>query len=446
MEMQSIRLGVQNTLETEPIGANRVNLAIKSSTSPTPPLAKSCLHRQILNANALAAKFPRAHGLFLHTSAVFYWVGAWDLLASMFYDKNGWAKQDGTHERVLPMYFIAGLFLCTASGMLYTVGGIAGSYLPYQHWYAHISTQRKKFLWVSRVIFGGMLGTMMLWVSIYSSVSRYIAFESEGIYEYSGYTAGADKAAPSKYLIKDLLCILYGLVMLSVTGTFFSNAQIHVNNANHCCFCWIPLPSDPPSVYSPRTKHLKHIVRSLAALSGQVCLWMGLWDVMEFYQISTVGREVGFSIAGIAGMLATGTFYRHIGLLTQNEPAPIDRILCVRAAPKALISLIAQLVHFIGFWTLIDSHWGDYRSYSRNIAYVCVGIAGLMTSPTAFAASFGVEPWSKFAAVHDATTENGKAKDRGAEKMRTTKKQAADVRDESAIPTDLPAQSTVLAL
>jgi hypothetical protein len=235
-----------------------------------------CLQHPQLHALFLhtATVFYWLHALLLHTATVFYWVGAWNILAAMFYDKTGLARQDGIYERVLPVYFTVGISLCAMCGMLYSLGGVKGTYLPTTHY--HLSGRRKRQLWWLRVIFGGMLGTMMVWVAVYSFISRYVAFESEGLFEYSGYDKTADVAAPPKYLRKDLLCIGYGIAMLAMTGTFFDAAQISVADVNHCCFCWMKrAPAVDPSPGSSCVVHAAQMARSLLALSAQISLWMG---------------------------------------------------------------------------------------------------------------------------------------------------------------------------
>ena len=318
------------------------------------------------------------HAVLLMLASVFYWVGCWDLLTAPMYDDRGFGKEDGTRAIVLPIYFLFGFALCALSDSLYALGGIPGSYLPTQ-W----RTSKCKLL--LRLLCGAV-GAMMMWVAVFYFVAVFVGFESEGLFKYSGYTPSAKEAAPPKYLLKDLVCILYGMAMLVATGTFFGLGHVNATGANPPCVCL--LEADPrhvqPTAQSPLSTHALAIARSLLSLSGQVALWLGTWDIMEYYYPTTVLREILYAFVGLGGLFATGTLLQHAGLEGKGRTTSGLGAQCA----VALLSLLLHLMFFVGFWTLVDSHCGDHNSRLRNVLYVLLGIAGFATSPSTLANRF----------------------------------------------------------
>jgi len=279
-------------------------------------------------------------------------------------------------------YSIAGAVLTLASDTLYSNGGYSGSFFPPLLAHRYPTTVR-----MGR-IFSGLLGTILLWVGLCDVITSYLGMDSNVEWQLapfpehtvpasgsgSGY-APAHRLAWGKYLLKDSLCVVLGFVILFVTNTFWTMACLHPE---------CPSSSDEPEAPLDHTSswqsHARQSAMCLVSVFGQCSLWMGVWNLLEYYFESTIWREVAYLLFGLLIFFATGTFLTRT-YVADDEVTEIRQPWSICLMLRATISILGHLIHQTGVWTILDVFlWED--THTRDAVYVVVGVTMLFLSGT----------------------------------------------------------------
>jgi len=111
-------------------------------------------------------------------------------------------------------------------------------------------------------------------------------------------------------------------------------------------------------------------VRSFLAFNGAIIYWSGLWNLLDLYLFlapcedpegcpGLLWRELGYMAAGLAGLVATNTFFAAAGLddLVIRRDSP-RYLACwdgpVRVFLRSLVSLSSCVVVWTGAYNIVD--------------------------------------------------------------------------------------------
>lgn len=350
-----------------------------------------------------------------------FWVGGWDLCLE-FQGLPSIGKLGATI-----LFFVVGFAMTIATDTLYVNGAIVA------HWQTPAAVgpgARRKM--VARTLFG-LIGTLFLWVGIFNCMNYFLVLDSGKEYEagsvfnidicvdiprnasldtlgnmslpsnITGPAIAAKKhrrcrgAQIWEWIAKDLVCLLGGIGLMFATGTYFVMAWVEVEGRE----CDNESKADHTSSWQT---HLKVGALSFVSVVGQAGMWLGAWDFLEYYQATTLWREIAYVMMGLVGYFAQRKFMSTASISVTGEveelPQPLTFVLILRAA----FGLSAGLVHITGFWTLIDTHlvpWSVCQGVCytwRNILYSLAGLSALAVSGTlhhhACVAPTHVVPWT----------------------------------------------------
>jgi hypothetical protein len=109
-------------------------------------------------------------------------------------------------------------------------------------------------------------------------------------------------------------------------------------------------------------RHLRLHLRSFIAFNGAIIFWTGLWDLLDLYIAdASPSRDTLYSIAGIALLLLTNTFFVTVGidqeLLRSGRPrycvawSGRSRLMC-----RSMGSLAGSVAFWVGMYNIFDQH------------------------------------------------------------------------------------------
>jgi hypothetical protein len=321
----------------------------------TPLCSKDEYQTILVNARAAIA---------MHSSILF-WVGAWNLLSEPMNDSNGntiyLIIQPNLYREII--FFTIGVLLLIITDTLYGNAGMPGTFFPETcHW--------NKAMVIFRIVFG-LIGSVFTWAALYNILD--------------GYTLPAS-------LAKDLVAGLIGFIGLAITDTFYDMAFVYPPGTNS---------DDIITSKSSLKQHVKAASRALLSIIFQNFVWMGSFNVLEYYLEPSLWREVTYAVTGIFLFWATNSFVpnswiivgkdgnmtqlSNINLLdidTENSEKIVLEEYVVPHVPtfafyaRAIIALAAQVMHNTGIWVIFDTYLFE-STVLRNCIYMLSGLTML---------------------------------------------------------------------
>jgi len=294
---------------------------------------------------------------------ILVWVGGWDILTdSRAWPHSGWR---------CATLCLSGLGMTVLTDTLYTNGGLSAS------WFSPGFGQgAPKLTLIARTTLG-LSGTIMLWAGIFNGINYYTWVDSAQ--EEEGGWLG--QAGGWKYVTKDLVCILFGLAMLGLTDTFWAVAALHPIRPSKGGAMHGP-PHPMADHESPGWVHFTTSALCVLSVAGQCAMWMGVWNLLEYYFPSTIWREVAYVLGGLLIFSTTKTYLGR-SYIAEAEQYEVRRPLSATLVARALVSILGHFLHMTGVWTLFDSYmWPECPDNRRNLVYVAVGLLGLQVSGT----------------------------------------------------------------
>ena len=119
--------------------------------------------------------------------SVLYWVGMWSLCVHNLYGEYGAVVQDDSVWAAnIAGFFFVGLALALATDSMYALGAIDPRTCIGTDGYSPAAWTKRPGVMTLR-IFAGLLATIFMWVGVYFFVSHFVVFDSEDLYNYSGF-------------------------------------------------------------------------------------------------------------------------------------------------------------------------------------------------------------------------------------------------------------------
>ena len=101
-------------------------------------------------------------------------------------------------------------------------------------------------------------------------------------------------------LLRNAMFLTVGMALLVFSRTFYATAYVYPPDDDLV----LPIPTHR----SPWYFHLFTIARSLIGVLGQTLVWLGVWNLLEYYLPCTVFREISYACMGMMLFNMTNTF------------------------------------------------------------------------------------------------------------------------------------------
>ena len=329
---------------------------------------------------------------------IIFWIGGWNL--GLYCCGEGYFFNNRD-----VVYALIGLAGCVATDTLYYGAGVYDSWFP-ARFVGNMPVE------VARTLVG-LACTLLLWLGCFMLVSNFLGPNSENLYYFVnaawdnddfapaadghaprgyhdfhrmcmlgfGYNAATGYSEPPKtcpqdweFALKDSLVLVGGWALLWWVGALYNVAGV------------LPIDSDFHEPRVPLTNkdglaaHAKRHGIALTSIFAQCAIWVGAWDLLEYYNPKSLWREVSYLLIGLAVWFSTKTFFTNSFIdeaeqYEPNDPRPWSVLLFVRV----LVASFGNLIHIVGAWTLFDEYAFVYPSDGadvilRNWAYVGVGV------------------------------------------------------------------------
>lgn len=261
------------------------------------------------------------------------------------------------------LYIAIGLFVLVVTDSLYGNAGLPGTYYPE-------AFHSSKTFSISRAVFG-LIGSVFCWTGMFTLIDSHTFKMS---------------------ITRDSIILLIGFAGLAMTNTFYDMAFAYPPGVN---------VKKILSSSSPLMSHIKCSLRAFLSIIFQVMIWVGSFNLLEFYAEPSVWRESTYLVSGIFLYWATNTFIPQSYIIITNDGSQEqlsditleikshgsqaqlhlrDYISIHEHQPtiifyaRALISLSGQVIHNTGVWAIVDLYSGIVDSPLRNSLYMLVGL------------------------------------------------------------------------
>ena len=114
---------------------------------------------------------------------VFYWVGAWNLSSAPLYTFDRMPSHKYEHI-FIPLYFFVGMLLTYYCDSIYALGYVGGTCFVSD---GVTPLESRSMLSYNLHALLLLASTMFVWLGVFYAIERWLFFDSEEVWFYSGY-------------------------------------------------------------------------------------------------------------------------------------------------------------------------------------------------------------------------------------------------------------------
>ena len=199
-----------------------------------------------------------------------------------------------------------------------------------------------------------LIAQMLLWVNAYAFVNIYFGVDTNKEWAYgtiwlyedngmvisniTGNVTQSNFNEQVSFIEKDTLCLVLGLLVMYASGVIFGYVGITLDQTWYCGR--VPEFDENSSWW----QHTLMTLASLVSLLAQNCVWVGFWDIAEYYCLGSVWRELFYTCVGLCGFWATQSLGAS-GMVAYDEN---ESSLSVYVILRAFVGICANFIHYCG--------------------------------------------------------------------------------------------------